>query len=189
MPETEPQALFLLGMRCTTELQSEVLYLNEIVKNSKTGHCSLVSTNAVDPILAAALGSFLDQFPKSWPSEPMFCLWIFTAPRLVSTRSRKSVWIQLIPCCNKELPPRETFSKWMIMGLRGMALMISWLILPIWVQTHRSQVLSSCFGYAVAIIHAPVTHMGQICTTTDSVCFGLNCLYNWQKPIQENSGR
>lgn len=131
---TKPQALFLLGMHSTTDwATSRGPVLERDLKNSKTGHCSLlVSVKAGASMLAAALSSYLNQFPKSWPSEPMlFHLWIFTVPQLLSNRSRKSVWIQLMPRWNKEPSPGETFSELMIMGLRRMTIMIPWLILPL----------------------------------------------------------
>lgn len=77
-------------MHSTTELHPKVLHLSEIPRTLKLDTtCKLVSTNAGDSMFAAALSSFVDQFPKSWPSESIFCLWIFTAPQLVSERRQK----------------------------------------------------------------------------------------------------
>lgn len=129
---TEPQASFPFRHAIYHQATSRGPALERDFKSSITGHHLWVSANAGDSVLVVALGPYLNQLSKSWCSEPtLFRLWIFTALQLVNNRSRESVQTLLIPCCNKEPSPRETFSKLMMMGLRRMTIMIPWLILPL----------------------------------------------------------
>lgn len=66
----------------------------------------------------------LDQYPESWQPELVFHWGIFTPMQLLSSRSRKSTQIQLIPCGNKETSPRETVAELILMMPRRVTIMI-----------------------------------------------------------------